>query len=61
MPNINKMEQRGWPEAVGIMAMEVYFPSQYVDQADLEEFDGVSQVCLVCFLKICVEYSQCRL
>ncbi|KAM4615034.1 hydroxymethylglutaryl-CoA synthase, cytoplasmic isoform 1-T1 [Polymixia lowei] len=31
-----------WPKDVGIIAMEVYFPSQYVDQAELEEFDGVS-------------------
>ncbi|KAF7648266.1 hypothetical protein LDENG_00159610 [Lucifuga dentata] len=31
-----------WPKDVGIIAMEVYFPSQYVDQAELEQFDGVS-------------------
>ena len=31
-----------WPENVGIVNMEVYFPSQYVDQSELEEFDGVS-------------------
>ncbi|XP_076875817.1 hydroxymethylglutaryl-CoA synthase, cytoplasmic isoform X2 [Brachyhypopomus gauderio] len=30
-----------WPKDVGIIAMEVYIPSQYVDQAELEEFDGV--------------------
>ncbi|KAG7322257.1 hypothetical protein KOW79_013603 [Hemibagrus wyckioides] len=30
-----------WPKDVGIVAMEVYIPSQYVDQAELEEFDGV--------------------
>ncbi|TRY76140.1 hypothetical protein DNTS_002851 [Danionella cerebrum] len=30
-----------WPKDVGIIAMEVYVPSQYVDQAELEEFDGV--------------------
>lgn len=29
-------------ENVGILAMELYFPSQYVDQNDLEKFDGVS-------------------
>jgi Hydroxymethylglutaryl-coenzyme A synthase N terminal len=27
---------------VGIIAIEAYFPSQYVDQAELEQFDGVS-------------------
>ncbi|XP_017883083.1 hydroxymethylglutaryl-CoA synthase 1 [Ceratina calcarata] len=31
-----------WPKDVGIKAMEVYFPAQYVDQAELEQFDGVS-------------------
>lgn len=31
-----------WPENVGILALEVYFPSQYVDQNDLEKYDGVS-------------------
>lgn len=30
-----------WPKDVGIIAMEVYIPSQYVDQAELEEFDEV--------------------
>ncbi|KAF8462972.1 hydroxymethylglutaryl-coenzyme A synthase C terminal-domain-containing protein [Kalaharituber pfeilii] len=30
------------PENVGIKALEIYFPSQCVDQAKLEEFDGVS-------------------
>lgn len=29
-------------ENVGILAMELYFPSQYVDQAELEKFDEVS-------------------
>jgi hydroxymethylglutaryl-CoA synthase len=28
---------------VGILAVEIYFPSQFVDQTDLEEFDGVSK------------------
>jgi len=32
----------GWPSEVGIVAMDIYFPHQYVDQAELEEFDGVS-------------------
>ncbi|XP_046470712.1 hydroxymethylglutaryl-CoA synthase 1 [Neodiprion pinetum] len=31
-----------WPNNVGIKAIEVYFPAQYVDQTDLEEFDKVS-------------------
>lgn len=31
-----------WPKDVGIIAMELYFPFQYVDQAELEEFDGVT-------------------
>nr|XP_033787757.1 hydroxymethylglutaryl-CoA synthase, cytoplasmic isoform X2 [Geotrypetes seraphini]XP_033787766.1 hydroxymethylglutaryl-CoA synthase, cytoplasmic isoform X2 [Geotrypetes seraphini]XP_033787776.1 hydroxymethylglutaryl-CoA synthase, cytoplasmic isoform X2 [Geotrypetes seraphini] len=30
-----------WPKDVGIVALELYFPSQYVDQAELEKFDGV--------------------
>ncbi|EDW02310.1 hydroxymethylglutaryl-CoA synthase 1 [Drosophila grimshawi] len=31
-----------WPENVGIRAIEVLFPAQYVDQAELEQFDGAS-------------------
>ncbi|XP_030748153.1 hydroxymethylglutaryl-CoA synthase 1 [Sitophilus oryzae] len=31
-----------WPENVGILALEIYFPSQYVDQTELEQYDGVS-------------------
>lgn len=31
-----------WPKDVGIKAIEVYFPAQYVDQAELEQNDGVS-------------------
>ncbi|KAI7017541.1 Hydroxymethylglutaryl-CoA, partial [Hortaea werneckii] len=31
------------PQNVGIKAMELYFPSQCVDQAELEKFDGVAQ------------------
>jgi len=30
------------PQNIGIKAIEVYFPSQCVDQAELEKFDGVS-------------------
>ncbi|TKA28382.1 Hydroxymethylglutaryl-CoA synthase [Salinomyces thailandicus] len=31
------------PQNVGIKGMELYFPSQCVDQTELEKFDGVSQ------------------
>ncbi|KAJ8924336.1 hypothetical protein NQ315_007132 [Exocentrus adspersus] len=31
-----------WPKDVGILALELVFPSQYVDQTELEQFDGVS-------------------
>lgn len=31
-----------WPDDVGIIAMEIIFPSQFVDQTELEEHDGVS-------------------
>ncbi|KXS97208.1 hypothetical protein AC578_864 [Pseudocercospora eumusae] len=31
------------PQNIGIKAIELYFPSQCVDQAELEKFDGVSQ------------------
>ncbi|XP_076259689.1 hydroxymethylglutaryl-CoA synthase [Rhynchophorus ferrugineus] len=31
-----------WPENVGILALEMYFPSQFVDQTELEQFDGAS-------------------
>ncbi|XP_040851530.1 hydroxymethylglutaryl-CoA synthase, mitochondrial isoform X1 [Ochotona curzoniae] len=30
-----------WPKDVGILALEVYFPAQYVDQTDLEKFNNV--------------------
>lgn len=33
--------EAAWPKDVGIIAMEVYVPSQYVDQTELEEYDGV--------------------
>lgn len=32
-----------WPENVGILAIEILFPSQYVDQTELEKFDGASE------------------
>nr|P54961.1 RecName: Full=Hydroxymethylglutaryl-CoA synthase 1; Short=HMG-CoA synthase 1; AltName: Full=3-hydroxy-3-methylglutaryl coenzyme A synthase 1 [Blattella germanica]ALM02099.1 hydroxymethylglutaryl-CoA synthase 1 [synthetic construct]CAA52032.1 hydroxymethylglutaryl-CoA synthase [Blattella germanica] len=31
-----------WPSDVGIVALELIFPSQYVDQVDLEVYDNVS-------------------
>ncbi|XP_065214339.1 hydroxymethylglutaryl-CoA synthase, cytoplasmic-like [Planococcus citri] len=31
-----------WPEDVGILAIEFIFPKEYVDQTELEQFDGVS-------------------
>lgn len=31
-----------WPKNVGIKAIELTFPSQFVDQTELETFDGVS-------------------
>ncbi|XP_055538137.1 uncharacterized protein LOC129725847 [Wyeomyia smithii] len=33
---------QSWPNNVGILALEVIFPSQYVDQTELEVYDGVS-------------------
>lgn len=34
---------RTWPDNVGIIAMDIYFPSGYVDQTNLEEFNQVSK------------------
>ncbi|XP_028047962.2 hydroxymethylglutaryl-CoA synthase 1 [Monomorium pharaonis] len=31
-----------WPKDVGIRALEVYFPAQYVEQTELEAYDGVA-------------------
>lgn len=31
-----------WPNNVGIHAIEMYVPQRYVDQTELEQFDGVS-------------------
>uniref|UniRef100_A0A2K5DM95 Hydroxymethylglutaryl-CoA synthase n=1 Tax=Aotus nancymaae TaxID=37293 RepID=A0A2K5DM95_AOTNA len=30
-----------WPKDVGVLALEVYFPAQYVDQTDLEKYNNV--------------------
>lgn len=32
-----------WPKDVGIIALESYFPAQFVEQTELEEFDNVSK------------------
>ncbi|OQR90979.1 hydroxymethylglutaryl-CoA synthase, partial [Thraustotheca clavata] len=37
-----KKNKRALAENVGILGMEVYFPANYIDQADLEQYDGVS-------------------
>ena len=42
MPGPNRTEMTGWPENVGITALEIYFPKCYVDQTELEQNDGVS-------------------
>ena len=42
MPGSQAADKEGWPEDVGMIALEIYFPYQYVDQAELEVFDGVS-------------------
>lgn len=31
-----------WPKDVGIIAMDIYFPTTYVEQTELEKFNGVS-------------------
>lgn len=36
------MSSSSWPNDVGILAVELIYPSQYVDQTELEQFDGVS-------------------
>ncbi|XP_038056186.1 hydroxymethylglutaryl-CoA synthase 1-like [Patiria miniata] len=43
MPSPNAMRNTDgrWPDDVGIIATEIYFPSQYVDQEHLEVFDGI--------------------
>ena len=44
MPSPNNMSSNTgrWPDDVGIIAAEIYFPSQFVDQEQLEGFDGIS-------------------
>ena len=40
---LNNHVQKSSPEDVGILAIEIYFPIHYVDQATLETYDQVSQ------------------
>lgn len=40
MPSTN--QGSGWPDDVGIIALEIYFPYSYVDQTELESYDGKS-------------------
>lgn len=42
MPASSSKHPNTRPEDVGILAMELYFPALYVDQVELEAFDGVS-------------------
>ncbi|CAK6439332.1 unnamed protein product [Pipistrellus nathusii] len=40
-PAVPLAKTNTWPKDVGILALEVYFPAQYVDQTDLEKFNNV--------------------
>lgn len=42
MMNGDHNGQPAWPQDVGILDIEIYFPSQHVDQTELETFDGAS-------------------
>ena len=41
MESGGKPARCSWPEDVGILAMEVYFPKTCVNHSELEKFDGV--------------------
>nr|KAF6413327.1 3-hydroxy-3-methylglutaryl-CoA synthase 2 [Molossus molossus] len=41
IPAVPLAKRDTWPKDVGILALEVYFPAQYVDQADLEKYYNV--------------------
>ena len=41
-PKVPSLLEGTWPKDVGILAMEVYFPSTAVNQTALEAFDGAS-------------------
>ena len=43
MPGFENSTLNHWPADVGILAMEVYFPSTFVDQEKLEKYDGVTK------------------
>ena len=32
-----------WPKNVGIVAIDIYFPNNFVDQTELEQFNGVGE------------------
>lgn len=38
----DRIKMSSWPQNVGILGLEIIFPSQYVDQTELEVFDGAS-------------------
>lgn len=38
----NGGNNRSWPENVGIIAMDIYFPTTFVEQTNLEQYNGVS-------------------
>ncbi|KAK1328999.1 hypothetical protein QTO34_011170 [Cnephaeus nilssonii] len=40
-PAVPLAKTNTWPKDVGILALEVYFPAQYVDQTDLEKYNNV--------------------
>lgn len=42
MPGPQNSERTGWPQDVGVIALEIYLPRCYVDQSELEAFDGAS-------------------
>lgn len=57
MPSFKSIsDHTGWPQDVGILAIEVYFPAEYIEQKELEAFDGVSQVCQKCFFLMYTPY-----
>ncbi|KAI7816768.1 hypothetical protein BC939DRAFT_467820 [Gamsiella multidivaricata] len=39
---VGSISNNTFPANVGILALEFYFPSKFVDQSELEQFDGVS-------------------
>lgn len=43
MPSYQKSECGCWPRDVGIIAIEIYFPSIYVEQSELEAYDNVDK------------------